>query len=89
MPSFVYVLATRNPDGRVVTYVGWTLDLERRLAEHNGGATGGNSRGARSTRGRAWILIYAEKWRTRRAAMRREHALKSDRAFRVLLRRYL
>ena len=89
MPSFVYVLATRNPDGRIITYVGWTLDLERRLAEHNGGATGRNSQGARSTRGRAWILIYAEKWRTRRAAMRREHALKTDRAFRTLLRQYL
>jgi len=84
MPSFVYVLAARNPDGRVVTYVGWTLDLDRRLAEHNGGA-----KGARSTRGRPWALIYAEKWRTRRSAMRREFALKSDRAFRTLLRKGL
>ena len=90
MPSFVYVLATRNPDGRVVTYVGWTLDLERRLAEHNGGPPGKKSKkGARSTRGRAWMLVYAEKWRTRRAAMRREPALKGDRAFRALLRQGL
>ena len=81
MPSFVYVLATTNPDGRIVTYVGWTLDLDRRVAEHNGGA-----KGARTTRGRAWALVYAEKWRTRRAAMRREHALKCDRTFRALLR---
>ncbi len=81
MASFVYVLATENPDGRVVTYVGWTLDLDRRLAEHNGGP-----KGARTTRGRAWALVYAEKWRTRRAAMRREHALKADRGFRALLR---
>ena len=86
MPSFVYVLATQNPDGRVVTYVGWTLDLDRRVAEHNGGAPGKKHRGARTTRGRAWALLYAEKWRTRRAAMRREHALKSDSAFRALLR---
>ena len=86
MPAFVYVLAARNPDGRVVTYVGWTLDLERRLAEHNGGVSGKSRRGARSTRGRPWALIYAEKWRTRRAAMRREHALKADRAFRTVLR---
>ena len=81
MPSFVYVLATRKSDGSTVTYVGWTLDLERRLAEHNGGRGG-----ARTTRGRTWVLIYAEKWRTRRAAMRREHALKTDRVFRALLR---
>jgi len=81
MPSFVYVLATQNPDGRIVTYVGWTLDLERRLSEHNGGA-----KGARTTRGRGWVLIYAEKHRTRRRAMAREYKLKQDRTFRSLLR---
>jgi putative endonuclease len=81
MPSFVYVLKTQNPDGRTVTYVGWTLDLERRLAEHNGKAAG-----ARSTRGRAWALVYAEKHRTRKGAMRREALLKRDKKFRALLR---
>ncbi len=81
MPSFVYVLACQNPDGRIVTYVGWTLDLDRRLAEHNG-----SPKGARSTRGRAWALLYAEKHRTRRRAMAREYALKHDRAFRAALR---
>lgn len=85
MPSFVYVLAARNPDGRTVTYVGWTRDLERRLAEHNGKAPQKN-RGAKSTRGRAWVLVYAEKHRTRQGAMRREYALKNDRKFRAGLR---
>src|SRR5688572_5626074 len=55
MPSFVYILAAQNPDGRIITYVGWTLDLERRLAEHNG-AIAKVSRGAKSTRGRNWML---------------------------------
>src|ERR1700733_9946697 len=81
MPSFVYVLATTNPDGRTITYVGWTLDLKRRLAEHNGSRAG-----AKTTRGRAWALVYAEKHRTRKGAMRREFALKHDRKFRALLR---
>jgi putative endonuclease len=81
MPSFVYVLAAKNPGGRIVTYVGWTLDLERRLAEHNG-----KKAGARSTRGRTWQLIYAEKHRTRKGAMRREVILKRDRKFRAALR---
>jgi putative endonuclease len=81
MPSFVYVLAAKNPGGRIVTYVGWTLDLERRLAEHNG-----KKAGARSTRGRAWQLIYAEKHRTRKGAMRREVILKRDKKFRAALR---
>ena len=81
MPSFVYVLAARNPGGRAITYVGWTLDLERRLAEHNG-----RPAGAKTTRGRVWTLVYAEKHRTRKAAMRREWALKCDRKFRAALR---
>jgi putative endonuclease len=81
MPSFVYVLAAKNPDGRTITYVGWTLDLERRLEEHNGGKAG-----ARSTRGRNWLLVYAEKHRTRKGAMRREAVLKSDKKFRTALR---
>ena len=81
MPSFVYVLAAKNPDGRAITYVGWTLDLERRLAEHNGKRVG-----AKTTRGRAWMLVYAEKHRTRKAAMRREFVLKNDRKFRAELR---
>ena len=81
VPSFVYVLKCQNPDGRSVTYVGWTLDLDRRLDEHNGGRVG-----ARSTRGRSWVLVYAEKHRTRKGAMRREVALKKDKKFRAALR---
>ena len=82
MPSFVYVLASKTASGRMVTYVGWTLDLERRLAEHNGTS----KKAAKSTRGRAWMLIYAEKHRTRRKAMAREYALKHDMKFRAALR---
>jgi putative endonuclease len=81
MPSFVYVLMTHDPKGRTLTYVGWTLDLERRLAEHNGKA-----KGAKSTRGRQWALVYAEKYRTRNKAMSREALLKRDRKFRAALR---
>ena len=83
MPSFVYVLAAQNPDGRSLTYVGWTLDLERRLAEHNGE---GAQKGAKTTRGRVWALVYAEKHRTRKGAMKREFVLKNDRKFRAALR---
>jgi putative endonuclease len=82
MPSFVYVLMSKTKSGRTFTYVGWTLDLDRRLEEHNGAG----KRGAKSTRGGAWILLYAEKYRTRRKAMAREYALKHDRAFRAKLR---
>jgi putative endonuclease len=79
MAAYVYVIATW--DGRALTYVGWTLDLDRRLAEHNGKA-----KGAKSTRARQWILLYAEKYRTRNRAMKREVVLKRDKQFRAALR---
>lgn len=78
MQCFVYVLVSSRK-GASRTYVGWTVDLDRRLAAHNAGA------GARSTRGRSWTLLYAEKHTTRRDAMSREWHLKRDRRFRALL----
>lgn len=76
---FVYVLGSGRSDQRR-TYVGWTTDLDRRLERHNAGT------GAKSTRGRVWSLLYAERLPTRREAMSREWHLKRDRAFRGMLR---
>jgi len=76
--GFVYVLGSVREDDRR-TYVGWCVDLGQRLNAHNAG------RGARSTRGRAWVLLYAERYATRREAMSREVSLKRDRKFRALL----
>ncbi len=78
MPCFVYVLGAEGRGG-YRTYVGWTNNLDRRLDEHNSGA------GARSTRGREWVLLYAERHDTRRQAMSREWHLKRDRRFRKTL----
>lgn len=75
---FVYVLGSSHK-GRVATYVGWTNDIARRLAQHNAGT------GARSTRGRLWVLLYSESFATRNEAMSREWHLKRDRAFRKQL----
>lgn len=75
IPSFVYVLGSFGKGG-YRTYVGWTSDLDRRLAQHNTGT------GARSTRGRTWTLLYVELYAMRREAMSREWHLKRDRAFR-------
>ena len=73
MACYVYILGTA--DGQR-TYVGWTTDLEKRLAAHNAG------KGARSTRGRDWRLLYAERFKNRGEAMSREWHLKRDRRFR-------
>ena len=73
--SFVYVIGTITA-GCARTYVGWTLDPDRRLAQHNSGV------GAKSTRGRQWQLLHVETFDSRAAAMSREWHLKRDRAFR-------
>jgi putative endonuclease len=72
---FVYILGSFGSKGHR-TYVGWTIDVERRLSQHNAGT------GARSTRGRQWTLLYVERYATRNLAMSREWHLKRDRRFR-------
>ncbi len=79
---FVYVLGWSGGD-RHLTYVGWTNDLDKRLARHNAGT------GARSTRGRVWVLLHSERYDTRQEAMSREWHLKRDRAFRKLLAQHM
>ena len=78
MSCYVYILGSRNDAGQR-TYVGWTNDLESRLAKHNNGT------GAKNTRGRAWVLLYAECYPARGPAMSREWHLKRDRPFRKAL----
>jgi putative endonuclease len=78
MACYVYVLGSNGKGGQR-TYVGWTTDLDARLTAHNG------AKGARSTKGRAWVLIYAERYATRGEAMSREWHLKRARRFRKLL----
>ena len=82
MACFVYILGSdgqRIGKGGARTYVGWTTDLEKRLEQHNAGS------GAKSTRGRRWVLLYAERYQNRGEAMSREWHLKRDRKFRKML----
>ncbi len=73
--GFVYLLGSDGAGG-CRSYVGWTVDVDARLGVHNSG------KGARSTKGREWRLLYAERYATRGAAQSREWHLKKDRAFR-------
>ena len=79
MDYFVYVLGSVNAKS-YRTYVGWSNNIPKRLAAHNAGT------GARSTRGRHWFILYAERFDTRSNAMSREWYLKKDRSFRRALR---
>ena len=69
---YVYLLKSCD-DGPAKSYVGWTMDLEKRLAAHNDGS------GAKSTRGRQWQLVHSEVFKTRGEAMSREYDLKNNR----------
>lgn len=83
MFGYVYVLGSQfTKDGKedYKTYVGWTNDLDKRLRAHNAGT------GAKSTKGRDWILLYAERHPTRQKAMSREWYLKRDTKFRKTLK---
>ena len=78
MACFVYVLGSRAKT-RHLTYVGWTNDVRRRLRQHNAGT------GARTTRGRTWVLLHTEQFDDKSTAMSREWHLKRDRGFRKKL----
>ena len=75
MPYFVYLIGSFK-NSKIKTYVGYTNNLKKRLALHNSG------KGARSTKGREWKLIYKEKFISKKSAMSREYHFKNDRTLR-------
>jgi len=80
MTFFVYLIVS-SKNSRIKTYVGYTNNIRKRLYLHN------TNRGAKSTRGRKWKLIYKEKFYSKKNAMSREYYLKKDRKFRKKLLR--
>ena len=58
------------------TYVGYTNNLNLRLAKHN------SNKGAKSTKGYKWILIYSKKFKSKNSAMSYEYKLKKDKVLR-------
>ena len=58
------------------TYVGYTNNLNLRLLKHN------SNKGAKSTKGYKWIMIYSKKFKSKNLAMSYEYKLKKDRVLR-------
>ena len=69
------MLKTITP-GIKKTYVGYTNNLNLRLAKHN------SNKGAKSTKGYKWVLIYSKKFKSKNSAMSYEYKLKKDRVLR-------
>ena len=69
MTYFVYLIASKKYK-KLVSYVGYSSNLKKRLKLHNCG------KGAKFTKGRKWKLLYYEKYKNRSTAMKREYELK-------------
>jgi len=63
-----------------VTYVGYTNNLKKRIKLHNSG------KGAKFTRGRKWLLIYKESFKSKKEAISREYYIKNNRLLRKNLK---
>ena len=72
MVYYVYLIKTLSNFPKK-TYVGYTNDLNKRINNHNLG------KGAKSTRGYKWKLIYKKKFYSKSKALSFEYELKKDR----------
>jgi putative endonuclease len=64
-----------------ITYVGYTNNLKKRIRLHNSG------KGAKFTRGRKWVLIYKENFKSKKEAISREYYIKKNRSLRNNLKK--
>ena len=71
MKYFVYLIISKNKQ-KHLSYVGYTNNLKKRLANHNA------SKGAKFTRGRKWILAYSIGYNSKSKAMSEEYKLKKN-----------
>tara|TARA_B100000214_G_scaffold332246_1_gene273652 strand:- start:2360 stop:2590 length:231 start_codon:yes stop_codon:yes gene_type:complete len=58
------------------TYVGYSNNLKKRLDNHN------NNKGARSTKGHKWKIIFKKKFMSKSSAMSYEYFLKKNKNLR-------
>ena len=70
---YVYMLKTINSSFNK-TYVGYTNNLILRLKKHN------SNKGAKSTKGFKWLLIYNKKFKSKNDAMSFEYKLKKNKS---------
>ncbi len=71
---YVYMLKSKSI--KPITYVGYTSNIKKRINLHNSG------KGAKFTRGRKWVLIYKEKFKSKKEAISREYYIKNNRTIR-------
>ncbi len=67
MKCYVYILYSQSKNKY---YIGYSQNLEDRVAKHNTGAT------PSTKAGKPWILVYKEEFIDKNTALRRELAIK-------------
>ena len=82
MKHFVYLLISFHK-GKILSYVGYTNNVKKRLKLHN------DSKGAKFTKGKFWKLIFKKKFDTKSNAMKYEYYLKSNKKKEVILKKNL
>ena len=79
MTYYVYMLKSINNNKSNKSYVGYTRSLSERINKHN------SNKGAKSTKGYKWVLIYKRYFKDKSKAMSYEYKLKKDRKKRAIL----
>ena len=75
MYYYTYMIKSITP-GTKKTYVGYTNSISARLEKHN------SNKGAKSTKGYKWLLIYSKKFKSKSEAMSFEYKLKNNKSLR-------
>ena len=75
---YVYLIKTTNGHKKK-SYVGYTNNIKKRLKTHN------LNKGAKSTKGYKWELVYKKKFNSKNKALSYEYKLKKDRNKRLNL----
>ena len=78
MIYYVYLIKSVNSSINK-SYVGYTNNLKKRLYLHN------SNKGAKSTKGFKWIIVYKKKFYSKSSAMSYEYFLKKNRILRKKL----
>ena len=79
MKFFVYLIKSKVKN-KTISYVGYTVNINKRLLKHN------TNRGAKFTKGKKWKLVYFKKYNTKIQAMKEEYKLKKDYKLRSILK---
>ena len=78
MVFYVYLIKSLD-NFKKKSYVGYTIDVNNRLLQHN------SNLGAKSTKGYKWELVFKRKFYSKSKALSFEYKLKKDRKTRLKL----